>query len=238
MTKPHHPQNNGSNRQTRPVTGRLNVVLVVAGTVSALSLIPALTTQGASGTGGGETSQQAGQQSLGLRGGESSNVIMGGPEIIVGTIEHIQGNEFAIRGNQGQHVRLNVTKDTNKVCSYSDGARVTTGHGQVREQSEIPPTPAMEEAAVSGRSMGEQRQSHQRQASEGGQASTPRQDPSQMKAVVGTTDSEAKKDAAKGSGFSVGPCEFKVGDQVRVEGSDMGTVTTIKQLSSRSLSTK
>lgn len=232
MTKPHHPQNNGSNRQTRPVTGRLNVVLVVAGTVSALSLILALKTQGASGTGGSETSQQAGQQSLGLRGGESSNVIMGGPEIIVGTIEHIQGNEFAIRGNQGQHVRLNVTKDTNKVCSNSEGARVTTGHGQVREQSEIPPTPAME-AATSGRSMGEQRQ-----ASEGGQASIPRQDPSQMKAVVGTTDPEAKKDVAKGSGFSIGPCEFKVGDQVRVEGSDMGTVTTIKQLNSQSLSTK
>ena len=54
-----------------------------------------------------------------------------------------------------------------------------------------------------------------------------------MKDVVGTTDPKAKEDVAKGSGFVVGGqggCNFRVGDQVRVEASDMGTATTIRQL--------
>ena len=53
-----------------------------------------------------------------------------------------------------------------------------------------------------------------------------------LKEVVGTTDPNAKKDMAKGSAFVVGgaDCRFKEGDRVRVEASDMGTATTIKQL--------
>ena len=224
-------------KRTRRIAGILKVALVVAGVVGASSPTMAVKAIEASGTAESETSHQAGQQSLGVRGGESSNVIRGGPEIIVGTIERIQGEEFAIREDGGQHVRLKVTKDTNKVCSASDGARVTTDQEQVRERSEIPPTPAMEEAAASSRSTRDQ-QSHQQRAHEGVAASTPQQDPSQMKSVIGTTDPEAKKDVAKGSGFVVGPCTFNIGDQVRVEGSDMGTVTTIKQLSRHTTSTK
>lgn len=58
-------------------------------------------------------------------------------------------------------------------------------------------------------------------------------DPSKLKDVVGTTDQQAKEDVARGSGFVVGgtDCTFKAGDQVRVEASDMGTATTITQLS-------
>ena len=224
-------------KRTRRIAGILKVALVVAGVVGASSPTMAVKATEAPGTAESETSQQAGQQRLGVRGGESSNVIMGGPEIIVGTIERIQGEEFAIREDGGQHVRLKVTKDTNKVCSASDGARVTTGQDQVRERSEIPPTPAMEEAAASSRSTREQ-QSHQQRAHEGVAASTPQQDPSHMKSVIGTTDPEAKKDVAKGSGFVVGPCTFNIGDQVRIDGSDMGTVTTIKQLSRHTTSTK
>lgn len=237
VTTSRHMINNGTRKGTRRIAGMLKVVLVVAGVVGASSPTIVVKAKEASGTAEGETTQQVGQQSLGVRGGESSNVMMGGPEIIVGTIEQIQGEDFAIRDEQGQHVRLKVTKDTNKVCSDSDGARVTTGQEQVRERSEIPPTAAMEEAAASGRSMRE-RQSHQQRALEGVPASTPQQDPSQMKSVVGTTDPEAKKDVAKGSGFLVGPCKFNIGDQVRAEGSDMGTVTTIKQLSRHTTSTK
>ena len=61
-------------------------------------------------------------------------------------------------------------------------------------------------------------------------------DPSKLKDVVGTTDPKAKEDVAKGSGFVVGgkDCGFKAGDQVRVEASDMGTATTITQLSQSS----
>ena len=223
-------------KRTRRMAGILKVALVVAGVVGASTPTMAFTEQEAPGTAENQPFEQVGQQSLGVRGGESSNVIMGGPEIIVGTIEQIQGEEFAIREDGGQHVRLHVTKDTNKVCSDSDGARVTRGQEQVQERSEIPPTPATEEAAASSRSMQEQ-QSHQQRAQEGVAASTPRQDPSEMKSVVGTTDPEAKKDVAKGSGFLVGACKFNIGDQVRVEGSDMGTVTTIKQLSRQTTST-
>ena len=59
-------------------------------------------------------------------------------------------------------------------------------------------------------------------------------DPSKLKEVVGTTDSQAKEDVAKGSAFVVGgaDCNFKQGDRVRIEASDMGTATTIKQLQS------
>jgi hypothetical protein len=54
----------------------------------------------------------------------------------------------------------------------------------------------------------------------------------ELKEVVGTTDSKAKEDVAKGSAFVVGgeDCKFKEGDQVRIEVSDMGTATTIKQM--------
>ncbi len=68
---------------------------------------------------------------------------------------------------------------------------------------------------------------------------TPQHNPSQLQSIVGTTDPEAKKDVApQESGFVVGLCNFSVGDQVRVEGSDMGTITTIKQLSRRTNSEK
>ena len=45
---------------------------------------------------------------------------------------------------------------------------------------------------------------------------------------------------ARGSGFAVGGsggCQFKQGDHVRVEASDMGTITTIKYLDESSGST-
>ncbi|MGZ8374452.1 MAG: hypothetical protein ACXW4A_05935 [Nitrospira sp.] len=208
-------------KQRRRLVGGLKAVLVVAGVVGASS--PAI------GTAKGETSQQAGQQSLGVHGGESSEVIMGGPELIVGTIDQIRGDEFAIRGDRGQYVRLQVTKDTNKVCS--DGASMPTGQEQIRERSEIPPKSARAEDAASGRAI--QKQPSHSPARETKEASTPQHDPSQLQSTVGTTDPEAKKDVAQGSGFVVGLCNFSVGDQVRVEGSDMGTITTIKQLSRR-----
>jgi hypothetical protein len=58
-------------------------------------------------------------------------------------------------------------------------------------------------------------------------------DPSELKEMVGTTDAAAKGDVARGSGFVVGgaDCSFRPGDQVRIEGSDMGTAPTIKQVS-------
>jgi len=65
----------------------------------------------------------------------------------------------------------------------------------------------------------------------------PSKDPSKLKDVVGSTDQAANQDIARGSGFSVGGsqgCQFKAGDRVRIEASDMGTITTIKALDEQS----
>ena len=60
----------------------------------------------------------------------------------------------------------------------------------------------------------------------------PPRHPSTMNGVVGSTDQEANKDMARGSGFVVGSTDcFKPGDHVRIEASDVGTITTIKKFS-------
>ena len=200
-----------------------------------LALTTPSTTYAAGGTATGESSDQKGQQGVGLSpGGQSSNVIMGGPDIVVGKISKIQGDQYSIQGDRGQEISLRVTKDTNMVCAGGQGAKFSTGQQSGKEHQEIAPTPFMEQqAGKGGRAPSEKEMMQQLQQSgtqEGGALS---KDPSQMKDVVGTTDPSAKEDVAKGSGFVVGGkegCRFNVGDQVRVEGSDMGTATTIRQL--------
>ena len=174
----------------------------------------------------GEASDEKGQQGIGLQPqGQSSNVIKGGPEIVVGKITNIQGEQYSIHGDRGQDITLRVTKDTNKVCAKGQGTQFSTGQEGAKEQQEIAPTASMEkQGGKSGQSASEK------------QAGALSKDPSKLKDVVGTTDQQAKEDVARGSGFVVGgkDCAFKAGDQVRVEASDMGTATTITQLSSGS----
>ena len=182
----------------------------------------------------GETSQQVGQQGLGVEAGGSSP-ILAGPEVIVGSITKIQGEEYTIEGEEGQNVRIRITTDTNKVCPSSDQAKVSSGQEGVRERGEIPPTPHMQQQS-------REQKDHSRRAEKSDQkdlrqhaTAPPSRDPSQRKATVGSTDPRANEDVARGSGFQVGRCAFKEGDHVRVEASDMGTATSIKQLlSSRS----
>ena len=189
----------------------------------------------AEGTATGETSDQKGQQGLGLPGGgQSSNVILGGPDIVLGQIMKIQGEQFSVKGDRGQEISLRVTKDTNKICGEGAETNVSTGQDSANEQQEIPPTPYMDQqAAQGGKVLSEQdmlKQVHEGSPSrEKGALS---KDPSELKEVVGSTDPHAKEDTAKGSGFMVGGrgCTFKEGDRVRIEASDMGTATTIKQL--------
>ncbi len=187
----------------------------------------------------GETSQQKSQQGLGLDDAGSSNVIVGGPEIIIGKIASIKGDEYMVEGNRGQFMRLRVTKDTNMVCAGGQGAKMSTSREGVKERKEIPISPATEEQMKSHDASrgGDQRQAlndPNKQQSEH-QMGAPTKDPSTMKDVVGSTDEKANQDIARGSGFVVGGssgCQFKPGDLVRVEASDMGTATTIKGLSS------
>jgi hypothetical protein len=191
----------------------------------------------ADGTAKGEATDEKGQQGVGLgSGGQSSNVIMGGPDIVVGKITRIQGEQYSVQGDRGQEISLRVTKDTNLVCSEGQGAKFSTGQQSGKEHQEIAPTPFMEQQAGK---RGQQAISEQEMTKQLHESGTQREigalskDPSQMKDVVGTTDPKANEDVAKGSGFQVGGkggCNLKVGDQVRIEASDMGTATTIRQL--------
>lgn len=212
----------------------LNGAMILAGALvfSGPSVVVA-----ADGTAKGEHTDEKGQQGVGLgSGGGQSNVITGGPDIIVGKISKIQGDQYSITGDRGQEVSLRVTKDTNLVCAKGQGAKFATGQQSGKEHQEIAPTPFMEQQAgkSGGRAISEQEMMQQLHDSgtqkEVGALS---KDPSKMKDVVGTTDPKANEDVAKGSGFVVGGqggCNFKVGDQVRVEASDMGTATTIRQM--------
>ncbi|OQW32283.1 MAG: hypothetical protein A4E19_19840 [Nitrospira sp. SG-bin1] len=181
----------------------------------------------------GESSQQSGQQGLGLSGAASSP-ILAGPEIIIGAIKKIQGEEYTIEGDRGQQIHLRVTKDTNKVCPSSDQAHVSSGQEGVRERTEIPPTASMQQSSKNHEQAAKAGERDRKDLEQHALA-PPTQDPSHLQATVGSTDPRAKEDVARGSGFQIGHCAFKEGDQVRVEASDMGTATTIKQLlSSRS----
>ena len=193
------------------------------------------------GVGKGETSQQKSQQGLGVEGGGSSNVILGGPEILIGKIEQIQGDAYSIKGDKGQSMKLRVTKDTNLVCAGGEGSQTSTSRQGMKESKEIPISPATEGQMKSHDPSKAQEEIQalndpNRQQAEH-QMPAPSKDPSQLKDVVGSTDQSANKDVARGSGFAVGGsggCQFKAGDRVRVEASDMGTITTIKRMDEQS----
>jgi hypothetical protein len=189
------------------------------------------------GTAKGEETDELGQQGLGLKSeSRSSNVVLGGPDIVEGKITKIEGELFSIHGNRGQEISLRVTKDTNKVCGSGQGTKVSTGQEGAQEQQEIPPTHFMErQTSTGGRVLSEQemmQQLHEESTQE--KVGALSKDPSTLKERVGTTDPKANEDVAKGSAFIVGGenCQFTEGDQVRVEASDMGTATTIKQIQS------
>lgn len=223
------------------IPGIAKTVIAVSGVISL-----SLPTGGfsADGVSQGESTQQKGQQGVGLGKGaheqgtnepQSSNVIMGGPEIITGRIANIDGEQYLIKGDRGQEIRLKVTKDTNMVCAGSQQDKLATGREGAKEHEEIPPTPFMEQQARKGGAP-EEAQAEQQMARQQHQGDSRKsaQDPSQLKGKVGSTDARANEDVARGSGFTVGDCRFNVGDIVRVEASDMGTATTIKQLARES----
>jgi hypothetical protein len=184
----------------------------------------------------GEASQEKSQQGVGLENADSSNVILGGPEILIGRIEKIEGNDFLVHGDHGQFMKLQLTKDTNVVCSRGEEAQLMTGRQDFEEKAEIPISPATEEQMKSHDPSRVDDQLNllndpNRQQAEY-ETPAPAKDPSTLKGVVGSTDEAANKDVARGSGFVVGgsDCQFKRGDLVRIEASDVGTMTTIAML--------
>lgn len=208
------------------------VCIAVMGVIGLVYPVSALEQRDHVGVGGGESTQQSGQQGLGVTGAGSSNVILGGPEIIIGSIQKIHNDTYTISGDHGQQVQIRVTADTNKVCVSGGHGKVSSGQEGVTERAEIPPTPFLEHQKSSGEHVGTEKTQHaeDQQDLKRHATSPPSTDPSELKARVGSTDPRANEDVARGSGFVVGACTFKEGDHVRVEASDMGTATTIKQL--------
>src|SRR6478736_3140123 len=93
----------------------------------------------------GETSQQNSQRGVGQEGTGSSSVILGGPEIFLGQIKKIEHNGFSVRGDRGQSLELEVTKDTNIVCSNGSEAKLTTGRQVIQEQTDPFISPSTED---------------------------------------------------------------------------------------------
>jgi len=215
--------------------GRSLLTLALIGTCTGLAM--GAERQDNPGVGKGEASQQKSQQGIGLEGAGSSGVILGGPEIIIGRIEQVQGDLYTIQGDRGQLVKLRLTKDANMVCPGGEGAKLSTSREGTKERKEIPISPATEEQMKSHDPARAEEQllalndPNAQQAEH--QTPPPAKDPSTLKGVVGSTDEAANQDVARGSGFVVGGeggCRFKAGDRVRVEASDTGTITTIKSL--------
>ena len=210
--------------------------LLIAGALSGLSGYVGASTESTPGVGTGETSQHKSQQGVGLEGAQSSGVILGGPEILVGRIEKIEGDSYSIRGHDGQFMNLQLTKDSNIVCISGSDAKVMTGRQDMQEHAEIPISPATEEQMNrhDPSRLDEQLNLLNDPNRQQAEYETPAlsKDPSTLKGVVGSTDEAANKDVARGSGFVVGSsnCHFKPGDLVRIEASDMGRITTIASL--------
>jgi hypothetical protein len=210
--------------------------LLIAGALTGASGYVGAFADSSPGVGLGETSQHKSQQGVGLEGAESSNVILGGPEILFGRIEKIEGDSYSIQGHDGQFMNLQLTKDSNIVCISGSDAKLMTGRQDMQEHTEIPISPATEEQMNRHDPSRLDEQLNllndpNRQQAEY-ETPAPSKDPSTLKGVVGSTDEAANKDVARGSGFVVGSsdCHFKPGDLVRVEASDMGRITTIASL--------
>jgi hypothetical protein len=209
--------------------------LLFAGTLTGYASYSVASMESNSGVAMGEGSQESSQQGVGLEGVDSSNVILGGPEILFGRIEKIEGNDFLILGDHGQFMKLQLTKDTNIVCAKGSEAKLMTGRQDMQEQAEIPISPATEEQMKSYDPSRVDEQLNllndpNRQQAEY-ETPAPSKDPSTLQGVVGSTDEAANKDVARGSGFVVGSTDcFKPGDLIRIEVSDVGTMTTIASL--------
>lgn len=212
--------------------------LLIAGVLTGFTGYGWASTHSDAGVATDETSQQKSQQGVGLEGADSSNVILGGPEIVLGRIEKVEGDEFLVHGDRGQFMKLQLSKDTNIVCSSGSQAKLMTGQQGMQEQTEIPVSPAAEEQMKRHDPSHHEDQLNllndpNRQQAEY-ETPAPSKDPSTLKGIVGSTDEAANKDLAHGSGFVIGDpdCNFKRGDLVRIEASDVGTMTTITRLGS------
>ena len=158
---------------------------------------------------------------------QDAQITLGGARpTVMGEVLNISGDDYTIKDPAGGEVRLHVTKDTNMDCASAkgEGAAMATGREGAQEQQEIPPTAHMEKQSSQDLKGEGQRDQHL-----GDQSGT------QSRSTLG---SESGGDVAKGSGFAIGPksgCAFKVGDHVKAEVSDLGTVLFLKMIHTEDL---
>jgi uncharacterized protein YdeI (BOF family) len=175
---------------------------------------------------------------------QDSQVTLGGARPVVeGQVLKVQGDDYLIRDSSGSEVLLRVNKDTNMDCVAPSGQAPSMSTGRHSDdQAEIPPTSHMQETMGSqqpgNKPIGRQKEERQKEeAKHGGQQSAMSgerigdQSGTQTKSTRGK---DSGGDIARGSGFTIGSkggCQFKAGDKVKAEVSDLGTVLYIKQIS-------
>jgi hypothetical protein len=81
---------------------------------------------------------------IGLTGPAGAS-LQSGPEILFGRIEKVEDNGFVIQSVRGQFMKLQLSKDTNVVCSNGSQAMLMTSRQGSQEQSELPVSPAEEQ---------------------------------------------------------------------------------------------
>lgn len=158
----------------------------------------------------------------------------------------VQGDDYIIRDSSGTEVRVRINKDTDMNCASGTGQASTMSTGrQTDDQREIPPTSHMQESMSGHQSGGQQSGRSQEQIGKDivqKQGATQQQSErvgdqsgTQSRSAMGK---DSGGDIARGSGFTIGQkgsCAFKVGDKVRAEVSDLGTVLYVKYLSEQEM---
>jgi len=83
---------------------------------------------------------------------------MSGPDLVIGKITKIQGEQFTVHGDRGQDISLKITKDTNKICAAGKGTvKASSEQESSKEKQEIPSTAFIEQqVAKGGRMLSEQ----------------------------------------------------------------------------------
>jgi hypothetical protein len=170
--------------------------------------------------------------------GQDTQTTLGGARpTLMGEVLKIDGDFYTIKDSGGGEVRVRVDRNTSLDCAMgqSQEAALTTGRQSAKEAEEIPPTRHMQEQMArtekdepqKGRQIIEQEQEQS--------TATGQQSGTQSPATLGK---ESGGDVARGSGFVVGPksgCDFKAGDKVKAEVSDLGTALFLKKISDKEL---
>jgi uncharacterized protein YdeI (BOF family) len=179
--------------------------------------------------------------------GQDAQITLGGARPVVeGPIMKVQGDDYIIRDSSGTEVRVRINKDTDMNCASGTGQASTMSTGrQTDDQREIPPTSHMQESMSGHQSGGQQSGRSQEQIGKDivqKQGATQQQSErvgdqsgTQSRSAMGK---DSGGDIARGSGFTIGQkgsCAFKVGDKVRAEVSDLGTVLYVKYLSEQEM---